>query len=447
MRAINLRPTRRALQVAALWVVASVALAFLAPWFALSFEVWLALSAAVAILLLADFLLLAAQRGDHAALHVQRQLPAAFALDVEKHVTLAIENRGDRSVRGTLFDHYPVEIHALGLPADVTVPPASKAEVPYRLLPIQRGLVTFGKVEWWQQSPVGLWEWRHELGHAQSIRVYPNFAAVAKYAMLAHDRQLASAGLRQRRRRGEGLDFRELREYREGDSLRQIDWKAVTRRQKLISREYQDERDQRVMFLLDCGRRMRAQDADITHFDQAMNALMLLAHVALKQGDAVGAMTFGGEERFIEPRKGNHALSGLMSHLYDLQPQARTADYLQAAQQLMRRFTKRALVVVLTNLRDEDASELNSALHLLRSRHLVLLASLREAPLAELTTQTITNLDDAITVASAHHYLKSRADTFTRLLGKETLAFDVEPAQLPMALVNRYMDVKRSGRL
>ena len=92
----------------------------------------------------------------------------------------------------------------------------------------------------------------------------------------------------QRRRRGEGLEFHQLREYREGDSQRQIDWKATSRSGQLISREYQDERDQQIMLLIDCGRRMRAQDDELSHFDHVLNAALLLAYVGLRQGDAVG---------------------------------------------------------------------------------------------------------------------------------------------------------------
>ena len=130
--------------------------------------------------------------------------------------------------------------------------------------------------------------------------------------------------------------------------MRHIDWKATLRQSKPIMREFQDERDQCVMLLVDCGRRMRAYDAEggigSGHFDQVLNAVMLLSYVALKQGDAVGAITFGtpaGEERIFPPRKGAHALNALMGELYSVQPTPTHSDYLSVAQNLLRRHSKR----------------------------------------------------------------------------------------------------------
>ena len=134
---------------------------------------------------------------------------------------------------------------------------------------------------------------------------------IARYAWLAGDRRLQEIGIKTFQQRGEGTDFKQLSEYRYGDSVRHIDWKATLRLGKPIVREFQDERDQCVMLLVDCGRRMRADDRErrlgTSHFDQVLNAVMLLSYVALEQGDAVGAMTFGtppGGERLFRAAQG-----------------------------------------------------------------------------------------------------------------------------------------------
>ena len=119
-------------------------------------------------------------------------------------------------------------------------------------------------------------------------RSYPDFAQVARYAWLAGDRRLQEIGIKTYQQRGEGTDFKQLAEYRYGDPVRHIDWKATLRQNKPILREFQDERDQCVMLLIDCGRRMRAYDVETRHrsghFDQVLNAVMLLSYVALKPG-------------------------------------------------------------------------------------------------------------------------------------------------------------------
>jgi uncharacterized protein (DUF58 family) len=159
-------------------------------------------------------------------------------------------------------------------------------------------------------------------------------------------------------------------------------------------------------------------------------------------------MTFGtppGQERVFPPRKGAHALNALMSELYAIEPTPTHSDYVAAAQALLRRQQKRALVIVITNFRDEDSAELSAALRLLRSRHLVLLASLRERVVAELMAQPVATGTAAVEVASAHMYEQARREAFNRLAARDSMMVDAEPARLGVELVNRYHAVKRAG--
>jgi uncharacterized protein (DUF58 family) len=334
----------------------------------------------------------------------------------------------------------------------VTVRGGTRLETGYTVIPSMRGEVAFAAADLRVRSRLGLCELRERLGAREVRRVYPDFAQVARYAWLAGDRRLQEIGVKTYQLRGQGTDFKQLSEYRVGDSIRHLDWRATLRLGKPIVREFQDERDQCVMLLVDCGRRMRADDREeaigTAHFDQVLNAVMLLTYVALKQGDAVGAMTFGtpaAQARSIEPRKGTHALNGLMGQLYGVQPTLTHSDYLAAARDLLRRQHKRALVIVITNFRDEDSAELGYALRLLRSRHLVILASLRERIVRELLSQPLASGDAAIEVASAHLYEQSRRDAFNRLAARDALMVDAEPERLAIELVNRYHAVKRAG--
>jgi uncharacterized protein (DUF58 family) len=317
----------------------------------------------------------------------------------------------------------------------------------YSVRPVQRGELGFGLVETRLTSRAGLWHVRRWIGEPGATRVYPNFAALTRFALLATDNRLSQIGVLQRRRRGEGLDFHQLREYREGDAQRQIDWKATSRTRRLVSREYQDERDQQVMLMIDCGRRMNAQDDALAHFDHVLNAALLLAYVSLRQGDAVGFQTMSGDARWLAPRKSGATVNLILNRVYDLQPTLHTTDYYSAAVELMKRLRKRALVVMLSNLRDEDDDTLAPALRLLQGRHLVLFASLRESILSRALVARADTFDRAVTHAATAEYLQKRELAFKRLERGGAVCLDVEPEHLPIALVNRYIDIKRSGRL
>jgi uncharacterized protein (DUF58 family) len=363
-------------------------------------------------------------------------------------------NEGTTAWRISLFDAVDPTVGFDGLPQSFRVPAGGRVELTYSILPQRRGRVRFGATQLRIRSLGGTFELCRQAGAGRELRVYPNFAAVARYAWLSGDRRLTQIGIKTYVRRGAGTDFKPLSEYRQGDPIRHIDWKATMRADKPIVREFEDSRDQCVLFLLDCGRRMRADEGtrsvDGSHFDQALNALMLLSYVALKEGDEVGALTFGspaGTERHFAPRKGVATLNALMARLYDIEPGASHSDYQLAAETLMRAHAKRALVILMTNFRDEDVPELKPALKLLRTRHLVLLASLRERVQRELAEQPLRQPFDAIVTAGAHLFEQSRRDAFRRMVGSDPLAIDVEPSQLAVALVNHYHAVKRARLL
>ncbi|MFS2204335.1 DUF58 domain-containing protein [Variovorax sp. Varisp36] len=390
-----------------------------------------------------------------APLRIERKLPGAFSLGVPTVLTLTLVNEGARAWQVSVFDELDTHFAFEGLPQTVIVPALSHIALRYTATATQRGVAQFGATQLRWRTRFGCFDMRQTLGEPRRLRVYPNFAALARYAWLSGDRRLAQIGIKTYAQRGLGTDFRQLADYKTGDSLRHIDWKATQRQRRPIVREFQDDRDQCVLFLLDCGRRMRADEGALaqqagSHFDEALNALMLLSYVALKEGDEVGAMTFGclaEERRDFAPRKGTATLNALMNRLHDIQPGATHSDYLLAAQELLRVQRRRALVIVLTNFRDEDSAELRPAIKLLRRKHLVLVASLRERVLGRIANQPLVHARDAVDVAAAHLFEQSRRDAFARVVGNDPLSVDVEPADLAVALVNRYHAVKRAGLL
>lgn len=353
-----------------------------------------------------------------------------------------------RAASGWLYDRHPAGFQAQNLPLRFRLAAGQWAKPAYRLRVTQRGPQDFGVAELRLESPLRLWLARHDAAAPEQVRVYPDFAKVTQYALLATDNRLSQLGLLQRRRRGQGLEFHQLRDYREDDSPRQIDWKASARLRRLIAREYQDERDQQIVFLLDCGRRMRAQDDELSHFDHTLNALLLLAYVALRQGDAVGVATFAhAAPRFLAPRKSVATVSDILNGVYDLQPSLKPPDYLDASRRLAQRLTKRSLVLVLTNLRDEDDDALRPALKFLRERHMVTLASLREAVLDSLCKSPVGDLDAALTYAAAMDYRRARERQLAVLRKSGISVLDVTPVQLPITLVNHYWTLKRAGSI
>ncbi|MCU7915140.1 MAG: DUF58 domain-containing protein [Candidatus Thiodiazotropha sp. (ex Gloverina cf. vestifex)] len=418
-------------------------LALAAIWLPPLADVWKLVAALLLGMGLLDFFRLRGQLTPK----VERDLRTSIPVGVWSEVSLKLVNESDTALVLQLHDHHPGDFKAEGMPSSLVLPADRQATVRYRLLPTRRGDGLFKGVDLLLQSPLALWCQKRFVELPASVRVFPNFREIAHYALLATDNHLSQIGVRRRQRRGEGSDFHQLREYRTGDALRQIDWKASSRYRRLISKEYQDERDQQLVFMLDCGRHMRHQDADGVHLDHALNAMLLLSYVADRQGDAVGFLSFGGMSRWQPPMKGGHVVRRLLDRTYDLDSSLQAADYLAAAHKLMPLQRRRSLVVILTNSRNEESGDLIKAAALLSRRHLVVIADLREQSLDRAVDQPVHDLSSALLFQGVVDYLSTRRQSHESLRHQGALIIDSEPRQLPVKLVNAYLDVKASGRL
>lgn len=405
---------------------------------------WWGLLCALALLAVLDALWL--RRLPSPAL--ERQLPGNLSLGRWGEVRLRVHHAFTRALQLKVFDHVPAGMDTEFLPQSVALHPGEVTEFGYRVRPLQRGRFAFPLCEVELPSPLGLWGQRRYLDLPGETRVYPDFARLYGAQLMAVDDWLSQLGVRQRPRRGLGLEFHQLREFRDGDTLRQIDWKATARKRTPIAREYQDERDQQIVFMLDCGRRMRSQDGDLSHFDHALNASLLLSYVALRQGDAVGLSTFAGDQqRYLAPVKGPAQLSVLLNAVYDLESTQRPADFGAAIDALLARQRRRALVVLVTNLRDEDDDELMAAVKRLGRHHRVLIASLREEVLDALRQEPVQGFEQALSYCGTVDYLNARASLHERLAAHDVPVLDCRPGELGPELVGRYLAWKKAGVL
>jgi len=359
----------------------------------------------------------------------QRKIRQVMSHGQWSDVTVKLANAGANKVNVRAHDMHPQLCKVRGLPRAFSIDANAMTSVYYEALPQVRGQMVFDGIDCHVSTGMGLWYRQLKVDCLDAIKVYPNFKNNKLFGALLSKRNLDHLGIRRLPRPGEGSDFHQLREYRDGDSLKQIDWKATARTQKLIAREYAQERDQQIVFLLDCSMRMRHQDEKSSHMDDTLNAVVLLSHVALQQGDATGIMTFGGIDRWIPPSKGIQSAGRLMHGLYDLEATRELPDYVQAVETLAVRLKRRALVILITNLRNEDGqsakeSDLESAIH------------------AKPTTT-----EEAMLWLSAENYRLQRKQQHQLAVAGGARLLDVSPANLSADLITRYLAIKRLGKL
>jgi uncharacterized protein (DUF58 family) len=251
------------------------------------------------------------------------------------------------------------------------------------------------------------------------------------------------------RRRGEGRTFESLRDYVQGDDTRHMDWKATARRGRPIVREYEVERHQNVLLMLDAGRMMTATVGSLTKLDCAVNAAMLVTHAAVTHGDKVGLLVFAEEVlAYLPPRAGKQQVGRVLEALYRIQPSLIEPDYGSAFRYLATRRLQRALILVFTDLVDARASaRLLRHVAALMPHHLALLTAIADPALERYAREAPAAVGTVYRQAVARDLLEDRAEALKSVTARGGLALDVPPEGLNLAVVNRYLEVKRRGLL
>lgn len=429
-------PTRRLMTLALVPVLPLALGAWQSEWRA----VGVALDALVALVALADLLLTPAPR----RIEIAREVPDVLSAGAPNLVRLRLRNAAARPVTLELTDEAPAPAQVDGLPLQVALGAGERASAAYHVIPRRRGHNAFAAVHLRFVSRFGLWRRQERRVLASPVRIYPDIRAVRRFDLLTRRNDLEEIGLKFRRLAGREGEFERLREYRRGDQLRQIDWKATAKRQRLVSRQYTVERNQNLFFLLDCGRTMANEAGGLTHLDRALNAVVILSYIALGQGDNVGLLAFSNRiELMAGPVRGRPQIQALIRQTFALQPRLEASDYDLACEALLRRQRKRALVLLLTHALDEHhLQSIGRHLPVIGAPHLLLLVLLRDVALAELAARVPADESEAFGVAAAAELLNAQRRRVATLRDAGALVIETLPDELSPALVNGYLDVK-----
>jgi uncharacterized protein (DUF58 family) len=444
----------RTLVILSLFYLVLGAVAF---FFEIVFLIWILAGAGLVSFIIIDLSLLILL-GDR--LNMEREILSSVTQGEYVKVKLFIRRTGKPLLPSNirLFDLYPDTMNTGTFPAKLKIKTLKKNDTfifEYNLLPNERGAWFFSGTEFLLDSPMQFWQLRVTHNVTSHGRTYPNFKLMAQGTEIKGRPEKGE--IRQIRKRGQGLEFESLRDYQEGDSIRLVDWRATSRnyrmgRLKFIVRNYQEEQDQQILLIIDSGYRLPDQ-----HFDNALEAMLLLSYTALKHGDAVGASSYGAHDLWIPPRKGMSAYTGLMNKLYDVHSVPVPSSPFLALENALGRLHRRSFIILISNFREEDDKSLEWILPRIEKRHLLLLVSFRENEVEDIvfpkvntspdTSFKIKTDEEILETASAFAYLANRRRLYRKWEHSGLLVLDTSPQYITTALINKYLSVKRSGKL
>ena len=371
-------------------------------------------------------------------LSITREHDAVLSVGAANPVLLRV--RGARG-RARIREECPAAAHASVTEWSTHLP----SEVRYAISPRVRGDLELGRTVLRVEGPLRL-GWRQTAAaNAETVPVDADISAVRVYEALARRGQLAELGVRTLRLRTEGTEFERVRDAVPDDPLRAINWRATARTGHLMATELMPERAQPVVVCLDHGRLMGVGAGELTKLDHAVNAALLLVHVALRSGDRAGLMAFADSVSVtLAPRAGAAQLRRFLDAVRPLRPGETEADYDQALTYFSRWQRRRSLVVLFTDLLDRDQSEalVRQCLRL-RRRHLPLVVTVRDPALDDIAQQQPRRGSDAYGRAVASGLLADRADTLQLLRRSGVATIDADARTLSPRLLNRYLELKR----
>lgn len=413
-------------------------------------------STGIAIILLYDAIILVLMiidslRARRFRVDVARDLPPRLSIGRDNPVKLEVKSTTNTIIK--ICDDYPNSININQSKLRIKVEKDTTSEVVYTAFPTKRGEFDWGDIQIRQLGAWGLaWDnWK--IPQSLKVKVYPDLIGLRSLSIRL---TLQSSGsMRTGRQLGIGTEFVELRNYRTGDDLRLIDWKATARRigangnASPLVRVLEPEQEQTLLVLLDRGRLMTQQVQGLQRFDWGLNATLSLALAGLHRGDKVGVGVFDRQmHTWISPERGQHQLSHLIDRLTPIQPVLLESDYVGAVTHVVQQQTRRCLIVVITDIIDATASaELLSALSRLTPRYLSFCVALRD-PQVDTIAHTFTeDVQGAYTRAVALDLMAQRQVAFAKLKGRGVLVLDAPANQISNELVERYLQLKARNQL
>ena len=398
------------------------------------------------IAFIVDYLLLFFQKN---AVQAQRVLPEKLSNGDENSVKIDIRNNYFFTLKTKVIDEIPFQFQKRDFQIEKQISSGKNAYFQYILEPKERGEYSFGNLNIYASTPLGLASKRFTFQKDAKLPSYPSFVHLRKYELMALQNEFLLGGIKKIRKLGHTMEFEQIREYVQGDDLRTINWKATSKQNKMMVNQYQDEKSQRIFMLIDKGRTMQMPFNGLSLLDYSINATMALSHIILKKNDRAGMMTFSKKaENKVAADNKSGQLKKISQALYNIQTNFFESDFSRLYQEVKLHIGQRSLIVLFTNFETLDA--VNRQMKYLRGiakNHLLVVIFFKNAELQSLMNTNPENIQavyDEI-IAEKLEYEKKLIIQQLRKYGIYTVY--TLPENLNLEVINKYLEIKARGIL
>lgn len=383
------------------------------------------------------------------AITIFRILPEKFSNSDENEVILQIKNNYAFPVQLQIIDEIPFQFQKRDFNLQKNIAAKSKAVFTYQLIPLERGVYTFGNINGYASSAIYLIKKRYRFANNQEVKVYPSFIQMKKLDFLASHNKLLHAGLKKIRRIGNTLEFEQIKNYVSGDDIRTINWKATAKTAQLMVNQYQDEKMQPLYSILDASRVMKMPFNGLKLLDYAINSSLAFSNVALKKGDKVGLLQFSHEiATWVKPQNKKTHLQTLLEALYHIDSKYLDASYSKLQLFINKNIPQRSLLFLYTNF--EHISALKRQLPYLKAiakKHVLVVIFFENTEIKQLVKESAQTIPQIFNQTVAQQFAIDKKEMLLTLQKNGIQALLTPPEELSINTINKYLEVKARGLL
>ena len=400
----------------------------------------------VVIGFIVDYMLLFNQKN---AVQAQRILPEKLSNGDQNSIKVDIKNNYPFTIKTKVIDEIPFQFQKRDFNIERTIEKNKNILFEYLLEPKERGEYSFGNLNVFAESPLGLVSKRFTFQKEAMLPSYPSFIHLRKYELMALQNEFLLGGIKKIRKLGHTMEFEQIKEYVPGDDVRTINWKATSKRNQLMVNQFQDEKSQRIFMLIDNGRTMQMPFNGLSLLDYSINATMALSHIILKKNDRAGMMTFSKKtEHKVAADNKSGQLRKISEALYNIQTNSYESDFSRLYQDVKYTIGQRSLILLFTNFETLDA--VNRQMKYLRGiakNHLLVIIFFKNAELQSLINTNPENIQEVYDeiIAEKFEYEKKLIIQELRKYGIYTVY--TLPENLNIEVINKYLEIKARGIL
>ncbi|MBZ0205428.1 MAG: DUF58 domain-containing protein [Flavobacteriales bacterium] len=367
----------------------------------------------------------------------------------ENPVTVEVRSRYPVPISVRVLDELPVQLQERGLHLHRDIGPRGTAQLTYMVRPLMRGVYAYGAINVLVRTRLGLAERRYKQEQGREIAVYPSYIHLRKYELMALADPYSMAGVRKVRRSAQRSEFEQIREYIPGDDRRTVNWKATARRAKLMVNQYQDEKAQQIVSLIDTGRTMKMPFGGLSLLDRAINAALVLSDIAIKKDDKAGVITYSNVvHNVLPPARDKGCMHRVMELLHAQATDFAETDMEALFPRVKRTISQRSLLVMYTNYESLSAMRRQLPyLQLLARAHLVAVVIFRNTELDQLLQRPDRSTMDVYVKAITTKFINEKELIAKELERNGVLTILTAPEQLSVNVMNKYLEIKARGML